>query len=266
MYELSYHAPTSLTEAEQLLGESEGASLLAGGHTLLPALKMRLARPSDLIDLAGIESLKGIRDDGDHITIGAMTTHAAVAESALVAERIPALSQLAGGIGDQQVRHRGTIGGSVVNNDPSADCPAGCLGLGATICTNRRNIPADDYFVGLFETVLEPGEILTAVSFRVPRRAAYIKHPNPASRYALVGAFIAQTAQGVRVAITGAGNGGVYRETAIESALAKNFSPNSVTESGMVDDDLIGDLHASAEYRRHLIAVMIRRGVAAALV
>lgn len=265
MYEFKYHSPASLKDAETLLGERQGAWLLAGGHTLLPTLKLRLAQPTDLIDLAGIDGLKDITDGGDSITIGAMTTHATVAESGIVAARIPALAQLAGGIGDQQVRHRGTIGGSVANNDPSADYPASCLGLGALIQTNRRQIAADDYFAGLFQTALEPGEILTAVSFPVPRRAAYIKYPNPASRYALVGAFVAQTTQGVRVAITGAGNAGVYRETAIEAALSNNFSPDAVNESEMDEDHLISDLHASAEYRRHLIAVMIRRGVAAAL-
>lgn len=263
MYDFDYQCPVTLRDLEMALGNSPDAVVMAGGQTLIPTLKHRLADPSDIIDLGAIEEIKGIREEGDSIVIGAMTTHCEVAESELVMARIPALATLAGGIGDPQVRHRGTIGGSVANNDPAADYPAGCLGLGATIHTNSRAILADDFFVDTFETALQEGEIITEVSFPVPGRAAYIKFANPASRYATVGVLIAKTASGVRVAVTGAAPS-VFRDSAIETALNSDFSIGSISESGAEEADLNSDSHASAEYRKHLIAVMARRAVAAA--
>ena len=261
MYNFAYHRPTSLADAAALnKGE---AKLLAGGHTLLPTLKQRLANPTALIDLASIAELKGIREEGGALVIGATTTHAEVAHSALVKAKIPALAVLAEGIGDPQVRHRGTIGGSISNNDPAADYPAGCLGLGATIVTNKRKIAADDFFKGLFETALQEGEIVTAVSFPLPQKAGYAKFPNPASRYAMVGVMVAKTASGVRVAVTGAGPG-VFRDTALEAALGVSFSADAVKASGADKSKLNSDIHGSAEYRHHLIAVMAKRAVAAA--
>ncbi len=264
MYNFTYSNPEMLSDAEHLLGTGESPTLLAGGQTLLPTLKLRLAQHSSLVDLGRIVALKGIVAEGSCLRIGAMTTHWEVASSATVAAAIPALSQLAGMIGDPQVRHRGTIGGSVANNDPSADYPAGCLGLGATIHTNRRDISADDFFVGMFETALENGEIITALSFPVPEVATYVKYPNPASRYALVGVMVSKGVSGIRVAVTGAGNAGVFRDTAIEAALQKNFVADAVPESGVSEDTLMSDMHAAADYRKHLIAVMARRAVAAA--
>lgn len=264
MYNFTYHCPATQKEAEDLLSSTPGPTLLAGGQTLLPTLKHRLAQPSDLIDLKGIEVLSGIRQVEGAIIIGATTTHSEVAESSLIAAQIPALSHLANGIGDQQVRHRGTIGGSVANNDPAADYPAGCLGLGAEIQTNRRSIAADDFFVDLFETALEEGEIILAVTFPVPDKAAYVKFPNPASRYALVGVMVAQTGGQVRVAVTGAGSAGVFRDTSIEVALTNKFSAEMVDGSGVDEADLNKDIHASAEYRKHLIGEMARRAVALA--
>ncbi len=263
MYDFGYHRPNSLTEANAAVDGATDPVLMAGGHTLIPALKLRLAQPSDVVDLCAIDELKGIRDDGDALVIGAMTTHCEVAESDLVMSRIPALASLAGGIGDPQVRHRGTIGGSVANNDPAADYPAGCVGLGATIHTSKRQIAADDFFGPSFDTALEDGEIVTAVSFPVPGKAAYAKFPNPASRYAIVGVMVAKTSDGVRVAVTGAGHG-VFRDTAIELSLADAFTADAVAGSGADEDDLNSDIHASAEYRKHLIGVMAKRAVTAA--
>lgn len=264
MYSFQYHSPATQAETETLLAGAETPALLAGGQTLLPTLKHRLANPSDLIDLKRVEGMSGIREEGDAIVIGATTRHYEVAESTLVASRIPALSHLAGGIGDQQVRHRGTIGGSVANNDPAADYPAGCLGLGATIETNRRAIPADDYFVGLFETALEEGEIILSVRFQVPDQAAYVKFANPASRYALVGVMVSKTGADVRVAVTGAGASGVFRDAHIESCLEASFAPDAIDASGADESEIVSDLHASAEYRKHMIGEMARRAVAAA--
>ncbi|GAB5467040.1 MAG: xanthine dehydrogenase family protein subunit M [Rhodospirillales bacterium] len=263
MYDFGYHRPASLSDASSALQGAEEAKLMAGGQTLIPTLKQRLAKPSDIVDLSAIEELKGIREDGGALVIGAMTTHGEVANSDLVKSRIPALAALAEGIGDPQVRNRGTIGGSIANNDPAADYPAGCVGLGATIHTNQRQIAADDFFVGLFETALEEGEIVTAIAFPVPEKAAYAKFPNPASRYAIVGVMVAQTGGGVRVAVTGAGSG-VFRDGAIEGALGASFQDSAVGESGADVGDLNSDIHASAEYRKHLIAVMAKRAVAAA--
>lgn len=263
MYEFEYHRPGTLAEASAAVKSASEGKLLAGGMTLLPTLKQRLASPSDLVDLSGIAELKGIKVDGNAVVIGAMTRHADVAGSGEVRSRIPALTDLASHIGDAQVRNRGTLGGSVANNDPAADYPAACLGLGATIRTNEREISADDFFVGLFETALNDSEIITAVSFPVPEKAAYMKFPNPASRYAMVGVFVAKTASGVRVAVTGAGGDGVFRVGEMESALASNFSPEEIAGIAIDPAGLNTDIHASAEYRAHLIGVMAKRAVKA---
>lgn len=263
MYDFGYHQPSSLSEADAALNSASDPLVMAGGQTLIPTLKFRLARASDVVDLCGIDELKGIREEGNAVVIGAMTTHCEVAESDLVASRIPALASLAGGIGDPQVRHRGTIGGSIANNDPAADYPAGCLGLGATIRTSKRQIAADDFFGDTFDTALEDGEIVTAISFPLPEKAAYAKFPNPASRYAIVGVMVAKTGAGVRVAVTGAGHG-VFRDEAIELVLSESFSVDAVDASGVDEEDLNSDIHASAEYRKHLIGVMAKRAVAKA--
>jgi carbon-monoxide dehydrogenase medium subunit len=263
MYEFEYHRPASLDEAKQILSGNDEAKILAGGMTLLPTMKLRLAQPSDLVDLSGIESLAGIRKDGEGIEVGALTTHAEVAASDLVRSEIPALASLADTIGDAQVRNRGTIGGSLSNSDPAADYPAAVLGLNAVIKTDRREIAADGYFKGLFETALEENEILTAVSFPKPKRAAYAKFPNPASRYAVVGVMVAEAADGIRVAVTGAG-ACAFRASALEAALAGDFSAAALDGQSIEAGDLNDDLHASAEYRAHLVLVMAKRAVAAA--
>jgi aerobic carbon-monoxide dehydrogenase medium subunit len=263
MYDFSYQKPGTVADAVKVLGSDPEAKPLAGGMTYIPVLKQRLAKPSTVVDLAGL-GLTGITVAGGTVTIGAMTTHVTVANSAEVKKAIPALAALAGGIGDEAVRHRGTIGGSIANNDPAADYPAAALALGATIRTDKRTIKADDFFTGMFSTALEQGEIITAVEFPVPTKAAYEKFRNPASRYAIVGVFVAQTAGGTRVAVTGAGQGGVFRQTAMEQALAANFSPDAVKAVKTPADDLNGDIHASAEYRAHLISVIASRAVAKA--
>jgi carbon-monoxide dehydrogenase medium subunit len=252
-----------VADAVSALKAAEDGKVMAGGMTLLPTMKQRLAAPSDVIDLGGISGIDGISDSGG-VTIGAMATHASVAGSAAVKGAIAALADLAEGIGDPQVRNRGTIGGSIANNDPAADYPAACLALGATIKTDRREISADDFFKGLFETALEEDEIITSVSFPAAEKAAYVKFPNPASRYALVGVFVAKTAGGVRVAVTGAGDNGVFRATALEQALSSNFSASALDGASVSDDGLMSDIHASAEYRAHLITTMAKRAVAAA--
>ena len=261
MYEFNYKTPATVSEAADMLGASDDGQLLAGGHTLLPTMKQRLAAPSDLIDLSGVSELRGITVDGDSITVGAMTTHAEVAGSQDVQSAIPALADLAERIGDPQVRNRGTIGGSIANNDPAADYPAALVGLGAAVNTNQRSVSADDFFVGMFETALNEGEIVTSVTFPAPRRAAYCKFPNPASRYAIVGVFVSQGSDGVRVAVTGAG-GSVFRVSEMESALSDSFSPSSVENVTISDEGLNSDIHASAEYRAHLVTVMAKRAVA----
>jgi len=263
VYEFEYRRPGSLAEALDALQAAPEGRFLAGGQTLLPTLKQRLASPSDLIDLAEIAELRGIATDGDAVVIGAMTRHADVAASADVQGKIPALAALAGDIGDRQVRNRGTIGGSVANNDPAADYPAACLALGATIKTSTREIAADDFFTGLFETALGEDELVTSVRFPAPVKAAYMKFKNPASRYAIVGVFVARAADGVRVAVTGAGAGGVFRVPEMESALAANFSASAIEGIVIPPDDLNSDIHAGAEYRAHLVGVMARRAVAA---
>lgn len=263
MYDFGYHRPKSLADAITDLQRAEDGQVMAGGQTLIPTLKQRLAQPSDIVDLGQVDELKGISEEDGALVVGAMTTHAEVAASDLVKSKIPALASLAEGIGDPQVRHRGTIGGSIANNDPAADYPAGCVGLGATIHTNQRQIPADDFFVALFETALDEGEIVTAVSFPVPDKAAYAKFPNPASRYAIVGVMVAQAGSTVRVAVTGAGPG-VFRDHAIEGNLAGSFSADAVGSSSADEGSLNSDIHASAAYRKHLISVMTKRAVSAA--
>ncbi len=263
MYEFNYHRPRTVSEARQLFQSNEEARFLAGGMTLLPTMKLRLTRPSDLIDLGDIDELHGITADSGGIEIGAAVCHADVAASADVRRVIPALADLAGRIGDPQVRNCGTLGGSLANSDPAADYPAAVLGLGAVIRTDRREIPADDYFLGLFETALEPDEIVQSVRFPVPKRAAYAKFPNPASRYAIVGVMVAEAGDGVRVAVTGAG-ACAFRATAFEDALQGDFSAASLAGLNVDAADLNSDLHASAEYRAHLVGVMARRAVQAA--
>ena len=262
MYEFTYHKPTSLDEIAQLLGANEEAKLVAGGMTLIPTLKQRLAKPSDLVDLAAIPSLRGITDAGDAIVIGAMTRHGEVHNSPVVKQGIPGLAAMAGLIGDPAVRNRGTIGGSISNNDPAADYPAALVALGATVHTTKREIPAEAFFTGMFETALEPDEIVTAVRFPKPQVSNYQKFRNPASRYAIVGVFVARTAQGVRVAVTGAGPG-VFRIPEMEAGLEKSFNPDALKGITIPETGLNSDIHASAEYRAHLVGVMARRAVQA---
>ena len=264
MYEFAYHRPGSVSEAARLAGDHAEGKLLAGGQTLLPTMKQRLAGPSDIIDLSRIDDLRGISVQDGVVTIKALTRHATVATSAEVKAAIPALAELAGMIGDPAVRNKGTIGGSVANNDPAADYPSACLALGATITTNKRAIKADDFFQGMFETALEEGEIITSISFPVPEKANYQKFRNPASRYALVGVFVAKTGGDVRVAVTGAGSNGVFRVADFEAALEANFAPAALDGHSVPASGLNSDIHADAEYRAHLITVMAKRAVTAA--
>jgi len=264
MYAFTQHRPATVRQAASLLAKQEEAKLLAGGHTLIPTMKLRLAGPKHLVDLSKVEGLTGIEMKGRSLVIGAMTTHVEVQTSPIVKENIPALAELAGKIGDPAVRHRGTIGGSLANNDPNADYPAAALGLGATIITNKRRIPADEFFKGLFETSLEPDEIITKVQFPKVNKAGYVKFPNPASRYALVGVFASKRGSEIRVAGTGAGSNRVFRLTAFEGALKKRFGPKSLEGMTVPADGMASDIHGSAEYRAHLIGVLARRAVAAA--
>jgi carbon-monoxide dehydrogenase medium subunit len=264
MYNFTYHCATGLRQATNLLGKSEDAKLLAGGQTLLPTMKQRLASPSDLIDLNRVDGMSGIEVSTRNLVIGAMTRHADVARSPAVREAIPALAELAGMIGDPAVRHRGTLGGSIANNDPNADYPAACLALAATIVTTKRRIDADEFFKGLFETALEGDEIIREVSFPIPKKAAYQKFRNPASRFALVGVFVARRPSEVRVAVTGAGAAGVFRVPEFEEVLKSRFAPKSLEGLTIPADGLAGDIHGSAEYRAHLVGVLARRAVAAA--
>ncbi len=264
MYNFNYQKASSVADATSKVAAAEDGTFLAGGMTLLPTIKQRLANPSDVVDLAAIGELVGISDDGNTITVGAMTTHAAVAGSDVVKSKIPALAALADGIGDPQVRNCGTIGGSVANNDPAADYAAACLGLGATIVTNSREIAADDFFQGMFETALAEGELITAVKFPVPKKAAYQKFPNPASRYAIVGVFVADTDSGPRVAVTGAGQDGVFRQSQMEQALTSGWNADAVAAVSVSPSGLNEDIHAGADYRAHLVGVMAKRAVAAA--
>jgi carbon-monoxide dehydrogenase medium subunit len=262
MYAFEYRRAQSVADAAAALAKSGGMAL-AGGQSLVGAMKLRLANPGTLVDLSGIAELKGINKEGGALVIGALATHAEVAASAAVRQAIPALAALAEGIGDRQVRNRGTLGGSLANNDPAADYPAAALALGATIHTNRRKIAADDFFKGMYETALGADEIITAVSFPLPQNAAYVKFPQPASRFALVGVFVAQTAGGVRVAVTGAGSH-VHRAKAIEDALGKSFTAAVAKAVKIPAGQLNNDLHGSAEYRAHLVSVLAARAVTAA--
>lgn len=264
MYAFNFHRPNSMDAAASLLRNSDDGLFLAGGQTLLQTLRQRLAQPSDLIDLGALAELRGVRRDGDHLIIGAMTRHAEVAASAEVRQSIPALAMLAGGIGDAQVRNMGTLGGSIANNDPAADYPAGVLGLNATVVTSEREIAADDFFTGMFDTALNPGELIREVRFPIPRRAGYVKFAQQASRYALVAVMVAETAEGMRVAVTGAGPC-VFRVPAMEQALSRDFRPEAVAGIKVSADDMNEDLHASAEYRAHLVSVIAGRAVEAAL-
>jgi aerobic carbon-monoxide dehydrogenase medium subunit len=263
MYDFAYQKPVGVDAAAKVLGGDPEAKALAGGMTLIPVLKQRLNKPSTLVDLAKL-GLSGITVGTDSVTIGAMTTHATVAHSADVRAKIPGLADLASWIGDEQVRHRGTIGGSLANNDPSACYPAAVLALNATVKTNKREIKADDFFKGMFATALEQDELITSVNFPIPQKSAYEKFRNPASRYAIVGVFVARFPSGVRLAITGAGQNGVFRHREMEQALSANFAPGAIATISTPADGLNSDIHASAEYRAHLIGVMARRAVAKA--
>lgn len=263
MHHTHYHRPASVAEAVKLIGQHPDDKVLAGGQSTLPSMKLGLLAPEGFIDLAGVAELKGIRVEGSTVRIGAMTTHAAVAASKEVQSMIPALALLAGGIGDRAVRNRGTLGGSIAHSDPAACYPAGVLGLGATIHTSTRQIAADAYFKGLYETALAPGELITAVSFPKPEKAAWVKFKQPASRFSIVGVFVARTAGGVRVAVTGAG-ACAFRVKALEDCLNARFAPQACDGVTIPADGLNSDLHGSAEYRAHLIGVLARRAVAAA--
>jgi carbon-monoxide dehydrogenase medium subunit len=263
-YRFTYHRADSLKDAESLLARSPEAKLLAGGHSLIPAMKLRLANPAALIDISGLPELSYIREGDGCIAIGAMTRHFEVVNSNVVRTRIPALAHLVSEIGDPAVRHMGSIGGSLANNDPAADYPAAALGIGAVIVTTRRRIAADDFFTGMFATALEDGEIVTEIQLPIPQRAGYAKFANPASRYAMVGVFVGETKTGVRVAVTGAASC-VFRVPEMEAALAHRFAPDAVASLTIAADGLNSDIHGSAEYRAHLVTVMAKRAVAAAL-
>jgi aerobic carbon-monoxide dehydrogenase medium subunit len=262
MYAFNYERPASAADAARLAGA--GAKILAGGQTLLASMKLRLASPPSLADLSGIAELAGIRRDGNALVIGAMTRHAAVATSAEVLAAMPALADLAGHIGDKQVRAMGTLGGSVANNDPAACYPSAVLALGATVTTTQRSIAADDFFAGMFATALNEDEIITAIRFPVPRRAAYVKFKQPASRFAMVGVFVAQFDTGVRVAVTGGGNG-VFRHAGLEAALSKSFTAQAAAGVPIDADLMNSDIHGSAAYRANLVGVVTQRAVTKAL-
>ncbi len=262
MYDFAYHKPGSVADAVKILSADSDARPISGGQTLLPALKHRLNKPSSVVDLSGIAELRGIRREGDAIRIGALARHVEVENSAEVKAAIPALAKMAAHIGDVQVRNRGTIGGSVANNDPAADYPAAVLGLGATVVTDKRRIAADDFFQGMFTTALEPGELLVAIEFPIPAKAGYAKMRNPASRYVMAGAFVAKLKSGeVRVAVNGAGPG-VFRQAEMEKALTAGWSPDAVANIKQSADGLNADIHGSAEYRAHLVTVMAKRAAA----
>jgi aerobic carbon-monoxide dehydrogenase medium subunit len=262
MYAFAFERPGSVADAAKLT--AGGAKALAGGQTLIASMKLRLANPDKLVDLGAVKELAGIRKEGNALVIGAMARHAEVASSADVRANIPALADLAGGIGDRQVRAMGTMGGSVANNDPAACYPSAVLALGATVQTTQRSIAADDYFQGMFTTALKEGELITAISFPAAKRAAYIKFRQPASLFALIGVFVAQTDAGVRVAVTGGGNG-VFRHKGLEDALSKSFTPEAAASVKIDASDLSSDIHGSAAYRANLISVMTQRAVAKAL-
>jgi carbon-monoxide dehydrogenase medium subunit len=264
MHAFEYHRPSSTKDALALAGKKPEGKFLAGGQSLVQAMKLRLSSPSDLIDLGTLKELSGIKVSGGSVEIGAMTRHAEVAHSAEVKKAIPSLAAMASLIGDRQVRHMGTIGGSLANSDPAADYPAAVLALNATINTNKRKIAGDQFFKGLYETALEPGELITSVVFQAPKRGAYMKFRNPASRFALVGIYVADFGGNVRVGVTGAG-ASAFRQTEMEKALSAKFAPESVANIKVKADGLNNDLHASPEYRAHLITVMAKRAVEQAL-
>ncbi|KZM48056.1 xanthine dehydrogenase family protein subunit M [Labrenzia sp. OB1] len=265
MYETTYHRAGSAADAARMIAESEDGKFLGGGQTLLPTMKQRLAAPSDLVDVTKIADMKGIREEGGQIVIGAATAHAEVAASAVIKSRLPGLATLAGGIGDPAVRHMGTIGGSIANNDPAADYPAALVGLGASVTTSKRTLSAEDFFTGMFDTALDDDEVVVSVSFPVAEKTAYAKYPNPASRYAMAGVFVARHGDGsVRVAVTGAGQSGVFRAEDMEAALAANWSPDAVAGISVDSGGMLHDVHGSAHYRANLVTVMAKRAVAAA--
>lgn len=261
MYDFEYHKPSSVADAVKLLAADPDARAISGGMTLLPALKLRLNKPTSVVDLSGIGELRGVKREGDTLVIGALTKHYEIATSAEVKAAIPALAAMAATIGDTQVRNRGTMGGSVANNDPSADYPAALLAMGATIQTDRRKISADDFFLGMFATALEVGELVTAIHIPIPEKAGYAKMRNPASRYSMAGVFVAKGSAGVRVAVNGAGNNGSFRQAEMEKALAANWSPDAVAAVKVDAADMNGDIHGSSEYRAHLVTVMAKRAV-----
>jgi carbon-monoxide dehydrogenase medium subunit len=264
MYAFDYHRPQTISDAAKLLSSTSEAKLLAGGHTLLPTMKQRLASPKAIIDLGRIAELRGIERKGNTLAIGAMTTHAEVATSSTVQSAVPGLTEVAAEIGDPHVRHRGTIGGSVANNDPAADYPAALLALKAAVVTNKRDIAADDFFKGLFTTALGDDEIITRIVFPVATKFAYVKFPNPASRYALAGVAVASLNGEARVAVTGAGSAGAFRIKAMESALSKRWSPDALAGITVKAADMMSDIHADGAYRAHLVTVLARRAVAKA--
>jgi carbon-monoxide dehydrogenase medium subunit len=264
MYNFTFHRPTTVRQAAGLLSRNPDAKLLAGGHSLLPVMKQRLAQPSALIDLSLVEGMSGVELKGRSVVIGAMTRHADVANSPVLREAMPALAAVPDSIGDPQVRNRGTIGGSIANNDPNADYPAALLGLGATVITNKRRIAADDFFTGMFSTALEEGEIITKVSFPIVKKAAYEKFKHPASGFALVGVFVSKRGPEIRVAVTGAGANGVFRVPTFEEALKKRFAAKSLEGMSIPAAGMNADIHASAEYRAHLVGVLARRALAKA--
>jgi carbon-monoxide dehydrogenase medium subunit len=261
MYDFEYHKPTTIADAVKILAADPDAKPISGGMTLLPALKHRLNKPTALVDLGGIPELRGVKREGDAIVVGAMTTHYDVATSAVLKETIPALARMASTVGDTQVRNRGTLGGSLANNDPAADYPAAALALGATFITSSRRIPADEFFVSMFTTAMEASELLLAVSFPIPQQAGYAKLRNPASRYSMAGVFIAKGAAGVKVAVNGAGSC-AFRQTDMETALSANWSAAALEGIKQSPDDLNSDIHGSAEYRAHLVVVMAKRALA----
>ncbi|MDJ0387159.1 xanthine dehydrogenase family protein subunit M [Roseomonas sp. E05] len=261
MYDFEYHKPSSVADAVKLLAADPEAKAISGGMTLLPALKHRLNKPTYVVDLSGIAELRGVRKEGDNIVIGALTKHYEIATHPQILAAIPALARMAATIGDTQVRNRGTIGGSLANNDPAADYPAAALALGATIVTDRRSIPADDFFLGMFTTALEPDELVTGISFPIPEKAGYAKLRNPASRYSMTGVFVAKGPSGVRVGVNGAAPC-AFRQGEMETALTANWSPDAVAGIKQSPDELNSDIHGSAEYRANLVAVMAKRAVA----
>ncbi|MCU0789521.1 MAG: xanthine dehydrogenase family protein subunit M [Nitratireductor sp.] len=264
MYETNYHRAGSTEEAVKLMGKASDGKFMAGGQTLLPTMKQRLAAPSDVIDLRHISAMKGITVSGKQVTIGAGTTHAEVASSKELRAACPGLADLAGMIGDPAVRHMGTIGGSIANNDPAADYPAAMVALNASIMTTKRTLTAEQFFTGMFETALEGDEIITAVTFTAPEKCAYEKFRNPASRYAMAGVFVAKDGNGVRVGVTGAGSGGVFRHGGMETALSANFSPDAIANVTVDEGKLLSDIHGTSAYRASLVKAMAKRAVAKA--